>query len=81
MECDQNGMWSKWNVPFWNVFFFERALLKLLNTKNSYQGCHGRFLAGKDAIVVAISPLPFSISQNPAKDQVLAALHPVAALP
>ena len=50
-----------------------------------YQGRHCRFLAGKDAIVAAISPAPplpplFSVSQNPAKDQALAALPPVAAL-
>ena len=49
------------------------------------QGHHGRFLAGKDAIVAATSPArrhcrPFSISQNLAKDQAYAALPPVAAL-
>ena len=45
------------------------------------QGRLGRFSAGKDAVVGATSPmLPFSISQNPAKDQAFAALPPVAAL-
>jgi 4-amino-4-deoxy-L-arabinose transferase-like glycosyltransferase len=56
------------------------------------QGRHCRFLAGKDALVVATSlPLPllpllppptflFSISQNPVKGQALVALPPVAAL-
>ena len=43
-----------------------------------FQGRHSSFLTGKDAIV-APTPL-FSISQNPAKDQALAALPPVVAL-
>ena len=52
--------------------------LKNLDIK---QGRLGRFSAGKDAVVGATSPmLPFSISQNPAKDQAFAALPPVAAL-
>ena len=50
-------------------------------SKYRVQGCHGRFLAGKDAIVAVTSPaLPFSIFQNPGKDQALVALPPVAAL-
>ena len=56
------------------------------------QGRHGRFLAGKDAIVEATSlplpllssllppPPPFSVLQNLVKDQALVALPPVAAL-
>ena len=48
------------------------------------QDGHGRFLAGKDAIVAVTSPARrcrrrFLFSQNPAKDQALAALPPVAA--
>ena len=55
---------------------------------SAFQGRHCRLLTGKDALVAATSPvsrfalppLPplFSISQNPVKDQALAAL---AALP
>ena len=44
------------------------------------QGSHGRFLAGKAAIVVATSPPPLSNSQNLGKDQALPSLPPVAAL-
>ena len=43
---------------------------------------HCKFLAVKDALVAATSPapLPFSISQNQAKDQALDALPHVAAM-
>ena len=45
-------------------------------------GRHGRFFAGKDAIIAGAPPLPlqYSMSQNPAKDQALAVLSPVVAL-
>ena len=45
----------------------------------SYQGRHGRFLAGKAAIVPLL-PSPLSNSQNLAKDQALTALPPMVAL-
>jgi hypothetical protein len=52
---------------------------------NYVQGRHGRFLAigrhsGSHFTSPPPLPLPFSISQNPAKDQAFAALPPVAAL-
>ena len=53
---------------------------------NTIKGRHGTFLAGKAATVAAALPVPLllhplSNSQNLAKDQALAALPPVAALP
>ena len=73
-----------------NFLTFSVGFLDSFLNLNCYnQGRHGRFLAGKDAKVATTSPVchhctalppPFSISQNPAKDQALVALSPVAAL-
>ena len=48
---------------------------------DNIQGRHGRFLAGKAAIVVATLPAPLSNSQNLAKEQALAALPTVGGGP
>jgi hypothetical protein len=52
----------------------------MLHQYKYLQGRHGRFLAGKAALVALLLPPPFFISQNPAMAQALAALPLVAVL-